>query len=64
MLSDHLVIPALVLALIAAVASSSPEPRQAARELVQAISTTVIYGEQQADGDTPVIDTDDSSYLR
>jgi hypothetical protein len=64
MLRHHLVIPALILALIAAVASGSPEPRQAAHELVQAISATVTYGEQQADGDTPVIDTDDSSYLR
>ncbi|MBV8084163.1 MAG: hypothetical protein JO122_15410 [Acetobacteraceae bacterium] len=64
MFSDHLVIPALILSFIAAVASSGPESRQAARELVQAISATVTYGEQQADGDSPVIDTDDSSYLR
>jgi hypothetical protein len=64
MLSDHLVIPALILAFIAAVASSGPAPRQAARDFVQAIGAAVTYGEQQADGDTPVIDTDDASQLR
>lgn len=64
MLSDRLVIPALILALIAAIASSNPAPRDAARELVQAIGAVVVYGEQQADGDTLAPDADDTSHLR
>jgi hypothetical protein len=59
MSDDSLVIPALILALVAAIASSSPAPREEVRAITHAIGAAFVYGSEHADGDTPMLGADD-----